>query len=147
MELKVYAEGEKVGICQITDQGLYWRVHCVCERCVSHPVRLFGAGYGLGIPEPVGNQLVLDRKLAKSCIPSFQSMDGCILLPVNESSIDVYGNCISGYIEKISGGIRVYVSRIGSRIHPCLPLLCFWKLYNGFWVINLDENRCPVFDI
>lgn len=145
MEFRVYARGEAVGTCEVKSQGLYWEIHCVCRKYASYPVRLLGEGYNLGVLEAVGERLVLKRKFAKSSAEEFSARQGFVLFPVDESCIDVGGVFLSGDIEKTENATRLYIPCVKDRPHPYISMLCFCQIHNGFWVLCLDENNCPVF--
>lgn len=147
MDLNVYARGNAVGTCSVSDQGLYWNVHCVCKRYAPYPVRLLGAGFNLGVAEIQGESLVFRRKLSKSSVPGFPSSDGCVLVPVYPARMDVCGYCLEADVEKTSCGTRIFIPFVNNGTNPCMPLMCFWHIKDCFWILNLDEKGLPCFDL
>ena len=71
MELKVYEAGEEIGVCNVYDEGLYWRLECRCRQKTDQPKRLFGGGENLGIPIWTGDNYLLSRRVSKISVPCF----------------------------------------------------------------------------
>jgi len=145
MELNVYARGNVVGTCTIEDQGLYWTVHCICRKYTAQPVRLYGAGCNLGIIEPQRDHLVLHRKVSKSGLPGFPPKTECVLRPVTETTVEVCGIRLSGDVADEECGTNLYIPFENDQTHPCISLMCFWYLRNGFWVLSLNNRGEPTF--
>ena len=147
MELNVCARGEVIGTCTVEDQGLYWSVYCICRKYTTQLVRLCGAGCNLGIAEPEGDHLILRKKVSKCGLPGFPPRKECVLRPVAETAVDVCGIRLSGDVEEEIGGTKLYIPFENNRPHPCMALMCFWSLRNGFWIMHMNDRGEPVFPI
>lgn len=146
MEYRVYARGKDVGLCRFYDEGLYWRLDCSCRQEQDVPMRLFGGGTALGIPERTGEQWRLRRRLSKASMPRVPGPEGrVLLLPARQQTVSVLGYELTGYREVVENSTVLRLDFFSDRPHPCMPLFCFFHLQDGFWQITLDEEGKPVF--
>jgi len=143
LEYPVIADGISVGTCQIEDLGLYWEVRCNC-RCISDRVeRLYCGKKVIGVLLLDEGRLVLRRRLSKVSVPELPPQNGLFSLralpDVAQWSGSVFGHDLDGI--KVEDDLCFpYYS---DQPCPCEPLICFFKIDNGFWKLNL-KNIGPV---
>lgn len=140
MQLKVYECGREVGVCNVADEGLYWHLNCECICDGDELMGLFGAGHYLGLTERIKDRCCLNRKIAKRSIPAFSESEKVLLLPRTQKSIKYCGRDLTGYIQQ-SDGSTIRIPFHSDAEHPCMPLFCFMKYEDGFWVLDLDEKQ------
>ena len=140
MQLKVYECGQEVGVCNVADEGLYWHLNCECISGGDELMGLFGAGCYLGLPEKDNNRYYLDRKIAKRSVPAFSGREKVLLLPRKQENVIYCGRNLTGYMERRNRRI-LRIPFCGNAVHPCMPLFCFIKYEDGFWLLDLDEAQ------
>ena len=64
MEIPVVLDGEPVGSCILTEQGLYWQIHCSCALISDRVERLYCGRTRLGVLIREGDRLILRRRLS-----------------------------------------------------------------------------------
>lgn len=147
MEFDVLSEGRTVGKCTLQEQGLYWELSCLCEGEFSQIRRLYWNGRCLGVLEQNGKELTLQRRFSKASAPE---LPHCGRLPTLEPEQQWQGKVLDCQVPsclrtwKETGSVLSFPFS-GDSPCPCLPLLCFFEVKDGQWLLHLDEEERPVF--
>ena len=145
MEFHVYSQEREVGQCDVLDDGLYWRVEARCRQERDIPMRLFGGGQMLGVPEREGEWWTLRRRISKKMAADFsETRARFYLLPAQMRVVCVFGFEMHGYLEDRGDHQVLRMAFSAEEAHPCMPLFCFFRIRDGFWEMVLDEDGNPV---
>ncbi len=148
MKWEVLYHDRPVGWCDLQEDGLYWKLTCRCQAVSGRIERLYWNGRCLGVLERQGEQLTLERRFSKVSAPGIPSETRLPTLEREElwqgSVLDCpMPPCIRTW--KNYGSLLSFPFSDASPC-PCPPLVCFFTVRDGFWLMKLDEDENPFFD-
>ena len=135
MEYPVVHQGETVGNCIITEQGLYWYVDCTCRVLSDRIERLYCGTKRLGVLEREGENLTCRRRLSKASTPELPPKSGILTLTPEEPRTVWQGTLLGQELTGFQEGDHLLFPYDETKPCPCEPLICFFEVKDGFWRI------------
>jgi len=147
----VYEDGRLCGTAELTRDGLYWRVRCVCRPSAAGVVRLYATGTGekfcCGVPEPGPDGLALSRRFAASGFPA----ERIEKITVGESGTDwtpwagtILGRRVENGLTALAAGERLAALPLGKDgSFPWMGLFCLTapRRIGGAWYLTLPLSK------
>ncbi len=134
MEFPVLSHGRAVGVCTLTEQGLYWQVDCRCQVLSDRIERLWCGDKRLGVLEREGENLTCHRRVSKASFPQLPPQGGYFTLEREELWRGKVAGCP---VEALRRGDTLLFPYDREKPCPCEPLICFFTVRDGFWELPL----------
>lgn len=141
MEYPVIVKEETIGSCRLEQQGLYWELDCTCTYHSGQVERLYCGTRKIGVLEPRGDQLRLQRKLAQSAWPELPPQSGVFSLEPLARPEPWKGDVLGFPLEGIRVGNHLLFPYDPQKPCPCEPLFCFFSVEDGFWKLPLPPTE------
>ena len=134
MEYPVVHLGQTIGKCTVTEEGLYWHIHCECEILSDQVERLYCGDRKLGVLEKNGRLFTCHRKISKASCPQLSDMFS--LSPQEKPSKTLLGKP-ADYVRQ---GDMLLFPYMEDQPCPCEPLICFFEIKDGYWRLPAREE-------
>ena len=150
MQFSVMEQNQIVGSCSVERVGLYWQLRCRCRPKMTGILRLYTGMRCVGVLEPEDDALCLSRKLSCSGWPELPPRDSCFRLspasPMEHWQGTVLDQTLTGGFFRREGEESVLLFPFAEdNPCPCIPLLCFFSIADGFWQLRLNKHGQPFF--
>jgi len=135
-----------IGSCCLQREGLYWRLRCSCDM-TDRVLRLYAGVRCVGVPQPVDGRLELERRLSCDGWPELPPKAGFFTVsPMEPWQGTAAGLPLPAGLCRRSDEItQVFFPFAEDQPCPCMPLLCFFSIRDGYWQLKLDREGMPVF--
>ena len=150
MEYPVIYNGQEIGRCSLTDDGLYWVLSCRCEAVSDQVERLYCGEERLGVLQPEDGGLCLRRRLSKAGWPSLPPENGQFSLSPAAAAVAPWTGRVLGYplpeglSRRDDAGEALPFRYDPQGPCPCPPLFCLFSVEDGYWRLRLDSAGAPV---
>lgn len=135
MEYPVIWKGEQIGHVQLIEQGLYWQLVCTCQPLSDRVERLYAGQRRLGVLEREGERLVCRRRLSRASTPELPPPGGVFTLEPTAELRPWQGLLAGISLTGFQDAEKLLFPYAPDRPCPCEPLICFFKVQNGFWTL------------
>ena len=140
MKYPVIYDGQEIGSCQLTEEGLYWSLECTCTVISDKVERIYCGTRRMGVLEREGDRLRCRRRLSRASTPELPPMSGVFTLvpvePYRPWRGQILGKEISGFRDE---NFLLFPYDPGQPC-PCEPLICFFAIKDNFWRLPIQEE-------
>ena len=140
MEYPVIHNGQEIGCCQLTEQGLYWNLECSCAVVSDRVERIYCGTRRMGVLEREGERLHCRRRLSRASTPELPPSSGVFTLVPVESYSPWSGRILGKEISGFRDGNTLLFPYDPDQPCPCEPLICFFEIKDNFWRLPIHEE-------
>jgi len=140
MEYPIIHQGQTVGCCTLSEQGLYWMLDCTCQILSDRVERLYCGTRRLGVLEREGDRLCCKRRLSKASTPELPPAGGFLTLEPTEAREPWSGTLLGQRVSCYREGNTLLFPYTAEEPCPCEPLICFFEVRDGFWRLPMQDE-------